>query len=389
MATAADRRAYAGPPLFSFGFRPFFLFAAIWSALAVPLWLLSFFGLSPFEGLTREWHLHEMLFGVLGAIISGFLLTAVPNWTGRMPVMGTPLAALFGLWLAGRAAMLAAPWIGIWAAVIDAAFLLVFAGVVWREVLSGRNWRNTPVCLLVTVLAAANIAFHLSALEPQAALVAQRLALGAVVVLVTFIGGRIVPSFTRNWLMQMKSPALPAPIDRLDHFGLALTVAGMAAWVVAPDHVASGGLLVAAGLSTLVRLGRWRGARTGAEALVWILHVGIAWLGVGKILLGLSVLTPAAPVSMATHALTAGAIGVMTLAVMTRATLGHTGRERTAGAATLAIYVLVNLAAAVRVAAGLIPEHQVVLLGASGLLWAGAYGGFALAYGPLLIGPKR
>ena len=210
-----------------------------------------------------------------------------------------------------------------------------------------------------------------------------------VAMLVALIGGRIVPSFTRNWLMQMKSPALPAPIDRLDHFGLALTVAGMAAWVVAPDHVASGSLLVAAGLSTLVRLGRWRGARTGAEALVWILHVGIAWLGVGKILLGLSVLTPAAPVSMATHALTAGAIGVMTLAVMTRATLGHTGRERTAGAATLAIYVLVNLAAAVRVAAGLIPEHQIVLLGASGLLWAGAYGGFALAYGPLLIGPKR
>ncbi|WP_310541004.1 NnrS family protein [Phenylobacterium sp.] len=389
MATAADRRAYRGPKLFSYGFRPFFLAAAIWAALAVPLWLLSFTGYLPWAALSREWHIHEMLFGVLGGIVAGFLLTAVPNWTGRLPVMGGPLVALSALWLAGRLAMLAATELGVWAIVIDSAFLVVFAGVVWREILAGRNWRNLAVCGLVTVLAGANIAFHLGALAPEGA--GQRAALGAIALLIALIGGRVTPSFTRNWLMQRAPGPLPAPSDRADMAALILTGLAVAAWVAVPDVPLSGALLTVSGVAALARLARWQGLRTLIEPLVWILHLGYAWLGVGLMLIGLTILAPDIfPRTGGVHALTAGAVGVMTLAMMTRATLGHSGRPRTADGWTLVIYLLVNAAALVRVCAGFGGPGGTVLLAASGVLWSAAYGGFALAYGPMLLGwPSR
>ena len=389
MATAADRRTYRGPKLFSYGFRPFFLAAAIWAALAVPLWLLSFTGQLPWAALSREWHIHEMLFGVLAGIVAGFLLTAVPNWTGRMPVMGAPLAALAALWLVGRLAMLAASQLGVWASVIDSAFLVVFAGVIWREVLAGRNWRNLAVCGLVTVLACANIAFHLGALAPEAA--GQRAALGAIALLIALIGGRVTPSFTRNWLMQRAPGPLPAPSDRADMAALILTALAAAAWVIAPQAPLAGALLSVSGLAALARLARWQGLRTLAEPLVWSLHLGYAWLGVGLTLIGLTILAPdIVPRTAGVHALTAGAVGVMTLAMMTRATRGHSGRARVADGWTLAIYLLVNAAALVRVGAGFGGPASTVLLATSGVLWSAAFGGFALAYGPMLLGwPAR
>lgn len=389
MATAADRRAYRGPKLFSYGFRPFFLAASIWAALAVPLWLLSFTGHLPWAALSREWHIHEMLFGVLAGIVAGFLLTAVPNWTGRLPVMGAPLAALSGLWLAGRLAMLAATELGVWASVIDSAFLVVFAGVIWREVMAARNWRNLAVCALVTVLACANIAFHLGGLAPEA--VGQRAALGAVSVLIALIGGRVTPSFTRNWLSQHAPGPLPAPADRADTAALILTGLAAVAWMAAPENSLAGVLLTASGLAALARLARWQGLRTLAEPLVWVLHLGYAWLGVGLVLTGLTILAPdIVPRTAGVHALTAGAVGVMTLAMMTRATRGHSGRPRVADGWTLAIYLLVNAAALVRVSAGFGGAGGTVLLAVSGGLWSAAFGGFALAYGPMLLGwPAR
>ena len=159
-STAAARRAYDGPALFSFGFRPCFFFGAIWSALVVPLWLYSYFH-GGAAALTREWHIHEMIFGFLGAVIAGFLTTAVPNWTGRMPVIGAPLGFLVSLWVLGRVAMLFQGVLGPIAAVADCAFLLAFAAVIWREVLAGRNWRNLPVCILISLFGLANVAFHL------------------------------------------------------------------------------------------------------------------------------------------------------------------------------------------------------------------------------------
>ena len=385
MSTAAARRAYRGPALFSFGFRPFFLFGAAWSALVVPIWLASFLHGGEF---TRDWHVHEMIFGFLGAVMAGFLTTAIPNWTGRMPVVGAPLGGLVGLWIAGRVAMLYAPLLGPVSAVIDSAFLVAFAAVVWREVLAGRNWRNLPVCGLTTLFAMANIAFHLRealGLEDLGV----RLALGAAAVLLSLIGGRITPSFTRNWLRARKIAAEPAAASRFDLGVVVLTAVGAAAWTFAPTAPLSGAILACAGGANLIRLGRWKGWKAAAEPLVWILHVGYAWLGIALLALGGSVLDPLrAPLTAGIHALTAGAIGVMTLAVMTRASRGHTGRMLTADRATTAIYLAVNAAALLRVAAPFAGAAQTWLLCASGLAWSLAFGGFAVVYARMLLTPK-
>jgi uncharacterized protein involved in response to NO len=387
MTTAAERRAYSGSALFSFGFRPFFLLACAWPALSVPVWVLAWLGYPPFAGvLTRDWHVHEMLFGYLAGVMAGFLLTAVPNWTGRLPVMGAPLMGLVGLWIAGRAAMALAP-LSAWAAAVDAAFLLVFAAVVWREVLAGRNWRNLPVCGLVTLLALANIGVHLRPLSPDLAAGAERLALGVAGMMIALIGGRVTPSFTRNWLMQRKATQLPAQSSRFDQGVLGITGIALACWVVLPTQSLTGAALVVAGVANLLRLARWRGTRTLAEPLVWILHAGYGWLGLALPVMGGAALWPSlVPTSAGVHALTVGAIGVMTLAMMTRAILGHTGRPRRAGAGTLAIYLLANLAAGLRVAAAFLPAHQALLLGLSAGAWSLAFGGFVVVYGPMLVG---
>lgn len=387
MSTAAARRAYAGLPLFSFGFRPFFLFGSAWAAMAVPIWVWSFLGgAAPLAH--RDWHVHEMLFGVLGAILAGFLTTAVPNWTGRMPVIGAPLAGLVGLWFAGRLAMLGALWLGPVAAAIDSLFLLVFASVIWREILEGRNWRNLPVCGLVTIFALANVAFHVDAAVWRTG-VGERIALGAVAMLLSFIGGRITPSFTRNWMKARRLAPEPAAFSRVDQAALTLTGAGALAWAAFPESPVTGVLLAAAGAANLIRLARWRGWSAASEPLVWILHAGYAWLGVGLLLLGASRLVELVPRTAGVHAITAGAVGVMTLAVMTRASRGHTGRPLAADRATTAIYVAINAAAALRLAAPFAAEQQPLLLIASAGLWTLAFGGFALSYAPMLSTPKR
>lgn len=386
MSTASMRRAYRGPALFSFGFRPFYLLGAVWSSLVVPLWLWSYLAGGP-DMLTRDWHVHEMLFGFLAAVVAGFLTTAVPNWTGRMPIIGAPLAQLVGLWLAGRLAMLFQANLGAAAGVIDSLFLLIFAGVIWREVLAGRNWRNLPVCGLVTALALGNIAFHLQGTGWASGL-GERVALGVAALLIALIGGRITPSFTTNWLRAQNAPALPAAFGAIDRVALVLIGLAVSAWAAFPDSRVSGLLLGMAGLASLVRLARWKGWATRREPLVWILHLGYGWLGLGLLLLGASVLSPMIPRSVGVHALTAGAIGVMTLAVMTRSTRGHSGRELHAGFATTAIYGAINGAAVARVVAPFTGIWQQSLLMSSAGLWALAFAGFAIAYGPMLVLPR-
>lgn len=384
--TAESVRAYRGPALFSYGFRPFFLFAAAWAAIAVPVWVASLLlgdgSVAGMDGLT--WHKHEMLFGFVPGVIAGFLLTAVPNWTGRLPVTGTRLAILFGFWLFGRLAMLVGGG-SPGAAVIDSAFLLLFAGVVWREVLAGGSKKNLPVCALLSGLALANVAFHLEGAFPVLGTAPERAALAAITALIALIGGRIVPSFTRNWLAARGPAALPAPFGRVDQLTLGVTVVGLTGFVVAPAHALTGATLSLAGLLTLVRVARWRGWATVADPLVWILHLGCLWLALGLGLTGAAILAPDwVPRTAGVHALTAGAIGVMILAVTTRASLGHTGRPRVANRATTAIYVLANAAALLRILAPFGGEAQPGLLGASAALWTAAFGGFALAYAPIL-----
>lgn len=390
MNTAAAIRAHRGPAVFSVGLRPFFLFSALWSAIAAPLWLYAFLSGGP-VGLS--WHVHEMLFGYTGGVVVGFLLTAVPNWTGRLPVVGTPLALLFSLWLAGRAAMLAMALnadlaAAAWPLILDGLFLFAMAFVVWREVLAGRNWRNVPVAVMVTVFALANAGFHLEAGAGGVATLSTRLGLAVVALLIAVIGGRVTPSFTRNWQARRGGP-LPAAVGRFDIVTLAVTATGLVAWSFAPAHPAVGALLLAAGGLNLVRLIRWRGDAALAEPLVWILHLGYLWLSAGLVLTGMSVVTPGlVPPSAGVHALTAGAVGVMTLAVMTRASRGHTGRPLTAGKLEVLIYVLINAAALSRVTGGLSPTLYQPLLIVSAGLWSAAFVAFAIGYGPMLLSPR-
>jgi len=388
-AAAARRPA---PSFLAQGFRPFFLAAGLWAAGALALWIgVLAMGLaipSRFDALS--WHVHEMLFGFVNAAVAGFLLTAIPNWTGRLPVRGAPLALLAGLWLLGRIACfisaLLAPWLAVAA---DLSFPALLVAVVAREIIAGRNWRNLPMVLPVTVLGIANLLMHLEAdgLALPVGL-GWRLGLAAVIVLISVVGGRILPSFTRNWLAKRPGADLPASHGRIDRAALGCLHAGLLGWAFLPDFQPIGLLLVIAALLNLWRLLRWRGRRTAAEPLLLILHIGYGWLVLGAGLLGLSMLDADLPQSAAIHALTAGATGTMILAVMTRATRGHTGRALSADRATSVIYLLVSLAAITRVLAAFATAWMMPLLILSGSLWIAAFTGFVLSYGPMLLGSR-
>ena len=386
-AALARRRDYSGPALFSYGFRPFFLGAALWSALAILLWVPRFLGEIelPLAMNALDWHAHEMLYGYVAAAMAGFLLTAIPNWTGRLPVCGLPLAGLASLWLAGRIALLASARIGeVAAAVIDVSFLLVLLAVALREIVAGRNWRNLRVLAVLGVLVVGNITWHIELMRVGAGGYGMRIAIAAVVGMIVLIGGRIVPSFTRNWLVRNNPGRLPHPFDRLDAAAIAAAGIALALWVALDEAPLTGAALIAAGVLHVARLGRWAGDRTLADRLVLVLHVAYAFVPVGFLLLGAALLWPQAlPVSAGIHAWTAGGAGLMTLAVMTRASLGHTGRPLVASPATQAIYLGVLAAALLRIVAAL--SGWIGLLHLAGLIWIVAFAGFALVYGPLLV----
>lgn len=389
--TDAGRWSSPGLAVLSYGFRPFFLLGAITAALAVPVWLAwlehGFALPGPFSGV--RWHAHEMIFGYLAAVMAGFALTAVPNWTGRLPLSGLSLAGLVALWIVGRIAcsFVALPASAL---VLDGAFLVVLAAAIWREILVGANYRNLPIALMFTLMAIANLAFHLddgwSLLGGRG--YDQRLGLGVAAMLIALIGGRIVPSFTRNWMARLNIDPLPVPFALFDKAALVATAIALAGWILAPGFSATGAMLLIAGCLTLGRLTRWRGPSAWREPIVGILHLGYLWLAASLVLLGLAILAPdAVPGTAALHALTAGAVGTMTLAVMTRASLGHTGRPIVAGPATLAIYGLVTAGALARVAAPFLDIDYLVAVGLGGLLWCSAFGLFVLAYGPMLLTP--
>lgn len=392
MATMDQVRAYSGPALFSYGFRPFFLGGAIVAALTPALTALSLSGSLTLAGHygTFAYHGHEMLFGFVGAVVAGFILTAVANWTGRLPLVGGRLIAMAGLWLAGRLAMAGVDFIGaVAAAIVDALFLLALAAVVWREVLAGKNWRNLPVCVLLTLFAVANVLWHAGMGFGSGGGAGFRVAVAVIALLLSLIGGRITPSFTLNWLKKSGKAPFDASFGKLDQAALASVGAALFAWVAAPTAQIAGGLLLLSALMLVLRLLRWRGWRAGAEPLVAILHVGYLWIPVGLALIGLSVLAPAVlPAATALHGITVGAAGVMTLAVMTRATLGHTGRALSADPATIVIYLLVNLGAAARLIAPFTLIDYTAAIGVASALWGGAFALFAVIYGRYLLSPR-
>ncbi|MCZ7657060.1 MAG: NnrS family protein [Xanthobacteraceae bacterium] len=381
-------RGLAAVPLLGYGFRPFFLAAALWAPLAMLLWIAAFTGQTARLAVygATAWHAHELLFGYLAATLAGFLLTASANWTGRPPLQGGILLALALLWLAGRLALLAAAEIGIaTAALVESLFLVALALLVGREIVAARNWRNLRIVALVAALAAANLAYHAEVVRTGQADVAARVALALILVLLMVIGGRITPSFTRNWLIAQGAARMPALFGRLDTAAIAVGGTALALWALGPEQPLAAGLLLAAAALHVVRLARWHGARTWREPIVLVLHVGYGFVPLGFGLAALAAVRPdlLAP-DAALHAWTAGAIGVMTLAVMTRVSLGHTGRAVTASRATVAIYAAVVLAALLRIAAPL-SALALPLLVASGLLWVAAFLGFLVCYGPILV----
>jgi uncharacterized protein involved in response to NO len=386
MAPIPRLRPYAGPALLSYGFRPFFLFGSLYAGLAILVWLpLYLGGLSlPTHFAPRDWHVHEMLYGFLPAVVAGFLLTAVPNWTGRLPLQGRPLLMLLLVWAFGRVAVNLSGWIG-WlpAAVLDGAFLAVLAAVTAREIAAGHNWRNLKVLIVLCALFAGNLVFHLEVHFNGTADYGTRLGVAASIVLIMLIGGRIVPSFTRNWLVRENPGRLPSPFGELDKWSLVLSGAALLVWIARPEGPATAAALLAAGLGQAARLARWAGDRAWRDRLVLILHVAYAFIPLGFVLVGLSGLG-LIPVGAGIHAWTGGAVGAMTLGVMSRASLGHTGRPLTASGALQALYGLVVLSALTRIGLALAPEWSQVLLPAAGLGWAAAFLGFALAYWPVL-----
>ena len=386
-AEAARRRQAADWPILEQGFRPFFLAAGVWALAAMALWLAFLHGAieiaSAFDPIA--WHAHELIFGYGGAALAGFLLTAIPNWTGRLPVRGRALGALALLWLAGRVAVFVSQAGPAAAAAIDLAFPAALAAVAGREIAAGRNWRNLPIASALVLFGLANVLTHLEALGwAETGAFGRRFGAAVLLALIALVGGRIIPSFTTNWLRKQGAAKLPAPFDKVDGAAMAVVVVALAAWAAAPLSPATAALAALGAMAAATRLARWRGLATLAEPLLWILHLGYAWLAVGLAVVAAGALLDI-PANAGWHALFTGAIGTMTLAVMTRATLGHSGRALHADRLTTASYLLVALATALRLASAVLPGDPMAWLGGAGAAWTLAFVLFVVRYGPLLV----
>jgi uncharacterized protein involved in response to NO len=381
-----------GPALLSYGFRPFFLGAGAFAPLAMLVWIgaLSFgweVGGATYGPLA--WHAHEMLFGYTVAALAGFMLTAIPNWTGRLPVSGAPLLGLVLTWLAGRLAMLSPDLLGLYpAAIIDAVFLPLLAAVAGREIVAGRNWKNLKILIALAALSAVNLAFHALALTGGDTAVALRAAVAIFVVLVGLVGGRIIPSFTRNWLVKAGASSLPAPFGRFDMLAMLLLVVALTTWAVLPASLPAAALAGIAAALHALRLWRWRGIGTIDEPLVLVLHIAYLFIPVGLVGIVLEAMGLLSGPSVL-HILTVGVIGLATLAVMTRASRGHTGHKLEASPTTSVSYLSLLLAAVLRPLAELLPTHYHLILEVAGTSWILAFSLFVAEYGPMLLRAKQ
>lgn len=371
--------------LFALGFRPFYLLAALFAAVAVPAWVadLAGHGLPSgyLEGLA--WHQHEMVFGFVLAVIAGFLLTAARVWTGRPTLSGWPLALLAAHWLAARVLMLTGPgWLG---ALVDGAFPFVLAAVLARPILAAGNRRNYFVPLLLAVLGLADVCFHLSSLgliETPASLAVQG-SLYLVVILLIVMAGRVVPSFTASALPQAKlrrSAALDRAALALSALAFACALAELGGWLTAAPAFAAATLHAA-------RQAGWAPLATRRRPILWILHLSHAWIPVGFVLLGLAAFGIVIGAA-ALHAFAVGAVSGTIVGMITRTALGHTGRALAAGGAEILAYVLVLAAALLRVAAALVLAAYLPLVIASAALWSAAFLTYFVAYAPRLARPR-
>ncbi|MGI8399481.1 NnrS family protein [Agrobacterium deltaense] len=383
--------ARTGPVIFSYGFRPFFLGGALWAIVAMVLWIAALSGFIDLGGDygAPNWHAHEMLFGFASAVLAGFLLTAVPNWTGRLPVSGKPLVWLFALWCAGRLFLLVPDQVGVvTAAAVDGLFLPALLAICAREVIAGRKWKDLKVLGGLLALSVANIVFHVAAIGGDHSQMATRLAVSAYTVLVIIVGGRIVPSFTRNWLNRFGRTDFPVPYNGFDTAAILIGIAALAVWTIEPESIVAVPTALLAAFMHAVRLIRWRGWTTWPEQVLVVLHVAYAFIPAGFITIALAAIDVMDTRSVL-HVFTVGVIGCMMLAVMTRASLGHTGRKLAASRVTIAAYVALIACALLRPAAEFFPGAMMHLYACSAIFWIVGFGLFCVEYGPILTRERK
>jgi uncharacterized protein involved in response to NO len=359
------------PLMLTSPYRLFFLMTAIFGTLSMALWMAGMQGAAPYG---PDWHGHEMIFGFVGVTFAGFLLTAVPRWTGQQGLQGAWLVGLWGLWVAGRLAM---AFDGLlW---LDLLFLPALLFVVLRDIVAGRNWRNLTIPVVLAMLTALNILYHMED-SPVARPDALRAAAYTVTAMIALIGGRVMAAFTGNALgVKITEGRFAGPLENLSILGV-LAVAVLA--IIAPDSVLHGAAALAAGVVLAARMIPWRSVATWRLPIVWVLHVGYAWLPIGYVLTGVAEIWGWIEPSAALHALTAGGMGTMILAMATRASLGHGGRDIRANGATITAYICVIAAATLRVFA---PPDWVDV---AALAWILGYGLFVCAFWPVLTRPR-
>lgn len=367
------------------GFRPFYVLAAVLAVVAVPAWLVRFLGWTTLlPNITLGWHMHEMVFGFAVAVVVGFLLTAGRAWTGLWTPRRAHLAALAALWLGGRAAMLTGPaWL---AAVLDGLFLPTAAWAMFRVLQRAGNKRNMFLVGLLLLLATANLLYHAAAMQWLSISLFAPIHAGIllIVVIEAVLGGRVIPMFTDNAVPGIKGVVKP----RADQLALGMLAAAALAWVAGAPGLLTAVLCMAAAAGLALRLARWKPLRAMANPLLWILHISYGWIVLGLILLGLAAAGIGAA-STAFHALAVGSMAGLIVGMMTRTTLGHTGRTLKAGRPETAMYVLIQSGAVLRVLAGMTAsEWRTGLLLASALCWSMSFLVFLAVYVPYLWRPR-
>jgi uncharacterized protein involved in response to NO len=379
--------------LFDYGFRPFFLLAGLYALAIVPVWLYFYahHG-APFGALpAMYWHSHEMLYGFVVAAVAGFLLTAAPSWTGARGFAGTPLIIVVGLWTAGRVAMGTVGDAPFWVtAVAELALLPAVAALLIPPLFRSQN-HNRPLLAVLGLLWLIDAAFLVSLRNGDIVLAARTMTLAVdfVLVLVTVIGGRIVPAFTANALRRRGET--PDIVSRrwLEIAVIASMVAIALADVFAPNGKLTGLIAALAAVAHAIRLSGWRSFRTGGEPILWVLHVAYAWLPLGLALKACWLLGGVEWAMKWQHALTMGVLATMILAVMTRASLGHTGRPLVVSRVIAVAYVLLTLGVFVRVFGGVLwPERYALAMSIAGLAWVLSFLLYLIVYTPILIGPR-
>jgi uncharacterized protein involved in response to NO len=379
-------------PLFRHGFRPFFLLCGLWAVAAMLVWTAALHGAPLPEGLlpSLHWHAHEMIAGFIGAAMGGFLLTAVPNWTERPGYAGGPVLGLAALYMAARLALLPGmplpPSVAAGVALLPLPALLL---MVLPALLAARTPRlfGPPALILLFWIGDLFMLGEAAGWFAGTWTAGQMLSLNVALALVGLIGGRIVPAFTVNALRRAGRPVELRPLPGVDRAGILALIALVLVDFAAPGGVLAGGAAAAAGLLAALRLSRWHGLQTGRDALVWVLHVAYALIPAALLLKAVFLMTAAPWAAAWLHLQAAGAIALMILAVMTRATLGHTGRDLRATRPVTAAYALLLGAVLLRVW-GVLVLPTTTALAAAALLWIAAFSVFLAVFGPMLLAAR-